>query len=494
MEFKFDTNQKFQTHAIEAVVDLFEGQPRIEPELFFGTTSSYAAIANELDITEETVIANLQAVQERNGHPKDSELAFLDETIETVDGSMSVHFANFSVEMETGTGMMLASTIVPSRPLCLHVLHTRIAQVVELRTALELFRRYGMRKFIVVVPSVAVREGVLKTLKITESHFKTIHGNPPYRYYVYDSENRIQVRHFAQSDGIEIMIMTIAAFNKASNVIRQATDKLQGETPLYMVQAARPILILDEPQNMESEKSVAALALLNPLFALRYSATHRNPYNLVYRLTPYDAYREGIVKRITVASVLRENEANQAFMRLDKIESKKTTITARIAVHKLMKNGTVKEQVVLVRPSDSLEAKTQRPEYADFVIEEINPGLGTVLFTNGNELSTGESQGADKEALFEAQIRYTIGQHFRRQATLKAQGIKVLSLFFIDRVANYRTEQDDVGVLQRIFDQAFEDLKGSSPSWAADWKDFKPEQVQGAYFAQKRKRGGEPLF
>ena len=181
-------------------------------------------------------------------------------------------------------------------------------------------------------------------------------------------------------------------------------------------------------------------------------------------------------------------------MRLDKIESKKTTITARIAVHKLMKNGTVKEQVVLVRPSDSLEAKTQRPEYADFVIEEINPGLGTVLFTNGNELSTGESQGADKEALFEAQIRYTIGQHFRRQATLKAQGIKVLSLFFIDRVANYRTEQDDVGVLQRIFDQAFEDLKGSSPSWAADWKDLKPEQVQGAYFAQKRKRGGEPLF
>ncbi len=472
MEFKFDTNQKFQTHAIEAVVDLFEGQPRIEPELFFGTTSSYAAIANELDITEETVIANLQAVQERNGHPKDSELAFLDETIETVDGSMSVHFANFSVEMETGTGKTY----------------------VYLRTALELFRRYGMRKFIVVVPSVAVREGVLKTLKITESHFKTIHGNPPYRYYVYDSENRIQVRHFAQSDGIEIMIMTIAAFNKASNVIRQATDKLQGETPLYMVQAARPILILDEPQNMESEKSVAALALLNPLFALRYSATHRNPYNLVYRLTPYDAYREGIVKRITVASVLRENEANQAFMRLDKIESKKTTITARIAVHKLMKNGTVKEQVVLVRPSDSLEAKTQRPEYADFVIEEINPGLGTVLFTNGNELSTGESQGADKEALFEAQIRYTIGQHFRRQATLKAQGIKVLSLFFIDRVANYRTEQDDVGVLQRIFDQAFEDLKGSSPSWAADWKDLKPEQVQGAYFAQKRKRGGEPLF
>ena len=255
MEFKFDTNQKFQTHAIEAVVDLFEGQPRIEPELFFGTTSSYAAIANELDITEETVIANLQAVQERNGHPKDSELAFLDETIETVDGSMSVHFANFSVEMETGTGKTY----------------------VYLRTALELFRRYGMRKFIVVVPSVAVREGVLKTLKITESHFKTIHGNPPYRYYVYDSENRIQVRHFAQSDGIEIMIMTIAAFNKASNVIRQATDKLQGETPLYMVQAARPILILDEPQNMESEKSVAALALLNPLFALRYSATHRNP-------------------------------------------------------------------------------------------------------------------------------------------------------------------------------------------------------------------------
>lgn len=224
------------------------------------------------------------------------------------------------------------------------------------------------------------------------------------------------MRQFALSDGVEIMVMTIDSFNKASNVIRQTTDRLQGETPIPLVQAARPILILDEPQNMESELRIQALAALDPLFALRYSATHRNPYNLVHRLTPAEAYRQGLVKRIEVAGVEKEADENRVFLRLDEVRSEKKTLTARIAVHKLMKDGTVKEQVITVRPGESLEAKANRPEYAAFVVEEMDAGVGSVLFTDGTTLSLGEARGADKEAIFDSQIRYTIGEHFRRQA------------------------------------------------------------------------------
>jgi type III restriction enzyme len=170
-------------------------------------------------------------------------LRCIEETIGTVDGRSAIRFPNFSVEMETGTGKTY----------------------VYVRTALELFRRYGFRKFIVVVPSVAVREGVLKMLGVTRKHLLELYGNIPYRYYTYDSLSLSQVRQFVGSDSVEIMVMTLDSFNKAANVIRQETDRLQGETPIHLIQTARPILILDEPQNMESEKSVAALAALAPL-------------------------------------------------------------------------------------------------------------------------------------------------------------------------------------------------------------------------------------
>jgi type III restriction enzyme len=468
MEFRFDANQEYQTAAIEAVADLLEGQPRIELDLSFILEWGSATVMNRLDLDETTLLENLQTVQRKNGISSDEALQYIEERIETVRGSQTSRFANFSVEMETGTGKTY----------------------VYLRTALELFKRYGLRKFVVVVPSVAVREGVLKTLKITEKHFRELYSNPSYRYYIYDSANLSQVRQFALSDGVEIMVMTIDAFNKAANVIRQSTDKLMGETPLHLVQSVRPILILDEPQNMESEKSIAALASLNPLFVLRYSATHRNPYNLVYRLTPFEAYRQSLVKRIEVASVVKENDFNQVFLRLESIASKKKTITAKIAVHQLLKNGTVKEKVITVKPGDSLEEKTNRSEYAGFEVEEINPGSETVLFTNNVEINIGESQGADKEAIFESQIRYTIEEHFRKQKRLKAQGIKVISLFFIDRVSNYQTQSGEDGIIRRLFNQAFEELKVNYP----DWQSLDPEQVQAAYFAQKRKKGGEIVF
>ena len=462
MEFKFDPNQEFQVRAIEAVCDLFEGQNRVQASVRFKSgTLSLAAIANRLELGEADLLENLGNVQRLNGIRPDRCLECIEEAIPTVDGEKSVRFPNFSIEMETGTGKTY----------------------VYVRTALELLHRYGMRKFIVVVPSVAIREGVLKTLQITERHFLELYGNPVYRYYKYDSANLTQVRQFAQTNSVEIMVMTLDSFNKASNVIRQSTDRLQGETPLFLVQAARPVLILDEPQNMESEKAIAALATLDPLLALRYSATHRNPYNVVYRLTPAEAYRQGLVKKIEVDSVVRENEENRPYLCVEDIQTKKRTITARLAVHKLMKSGQVKETKITVRPGDSLVKKTNRSDYAGWEIDEINPGLGFVRFANTVELKKGEEQGADRDAIFEVQIRHTIVEQFRKQARLDAADIKVLSLFFIDRVANYVS---DDGIIRRIFNKAFEDLKSSYPAW----KDLLPEDVQAAYFAEKRRRGG----
>lgn len=465
MQFKFDSSQEFQLQAIEAIAGLFEGQPRIEGELRLSLGAGFAAVANRLDLDEADLVRNLRQVQQANRLPQDDALQVIEAEIETAEGRGSVRFANFSVEMETGTGKTY----------------------VYLRTALELYRRYGLRKFIVVVPSVAIREGVLKTLQITETHLRSLYDNIPCRYYVYDSANLSQVHQFALSDGVEIMVMTIDSFNKASNVIHQTTDRLQGETPIHLVQAARPILILDEPQNMESELRIRALTALAPLFALRYSATHRNPYNLAYRLTPAEAYRQGLVKRIEVAGVEKQADENQVFLRLDEVRSEKKTLTARIAVHKLMRDGTVKEQVVTVRPGESLDAKANRPEYAAFVVEELDAGAGNVLFTNGATLSLGEARGADKETIFDSQIRYTLGEHFRKQARLRERGIKVLSLFFIDRVDNYAPAD---GLIRRLFERAYLDLSSAFP----EWKDVPVEKVQAAYFAARRTKEGQVIF
>jgi len=462
MQIKFDANQEFQIQAIEAVANIFDGQPRIQTDTRF--TFGFAAVANRLDLSEKELLANLKKVQKENGVELDSDLMTIDRSVETVEGKKLVKFCNFSVEMETGTGKTY----------------------VYLRTVFELFQRYGMRKFVVVAPSVAVREGVLKTLEITKAHFRKEYDNTPYRYYVYDSTNLSQVRQFALSESIEIMVMTIDSFNKANNVINQTTDRLQGETPIHLVQAACPILILDEPQNMESELRVAALAALNPLFALRYSATHRNPYNLVHRLTPYEAYRQGLVKRVEVVGVEKKSDENQVYLRLDEVKSDKKTFIAKIAVHALMKNGTVKEQIVTVKPGESLEKKANRPEYAEFVVEEINVSYQSVLFTNNVEIQVGEARGADKETIFDAQIRYAIQEHFRKQKRLRGHGIKVLSLFFIDRVDHYANED---GLIRVLFNKAFNELKANS-----EFKEVEAEKAQAAYFASRKTKTGEVIY
>jgi type III restriction enzyme len=476
VRLQFDGNQAFQLRAIESVADLLQGQPRKMADFAPADFSPmFGSITNRLDLQEDQLLHNVHLVQQRNGLSLDPKLETIEETIRTIAGEQQVRFANFSVEMETGTGKTY----------------------VYIRTALELNRRYGLRKFIVVVPSVAVREGVIKSLKITQDHLRALYDNVPYRYTVYDSKSIAKVRQFAQSDCVELLVMTIDSFNKEDNVIRQSTDRLQGATPLFLVQSARPVLILDEPQNMESEGRIRALASLDPLFALRYSATHRNPYNLAYRLTPFEAYRQSLVKKIQVASVVKEDDFNQVFVRVDEIRSAAKTVQAKIAVHKRMAGAAIKEKAFLFKPGDCLENKAERPEYASFVIDEINPGDQVVRFKNGIEIGVGQTQGADQAALFREQIRYTVEEHFRKQSRLKAAGVKVLSLFFIDRVENFigspPTDNSAIGVdglypgiIRELFEKAFEELKVKFPEFA----DKKASEVQASYFAQKKRRGG----
>lgn len=452
MEFKFDANQDFQLKAIEAITGLFEGQPYIEAGLS-------SVIGNRLDLDDDALLKNLRDVQEINGISPDAELL-----TSQPKGEDSRRYYNFSVEMETGAGKTY----------------------VYLRTALELYRKYGFRKFIVVAPSIAIREGVLKTLQVTEKHFGELYRNLPYRYYEYTSKSLSQVRQFARSDSVELMIMTIDAFNKDLNVIRQTSDWFtESELPIQLVQAARPILILDEPQTkMEGEKNIEALGELRPLMTLRYSATHRNPYNRVYRLTPFDAYRQNLVKRVEVASVTPEDDFSRALIEVQKIETVRRTMTARLKLHRLMKSGKVSEKTIKVKPGDDLFKKTDLPEYQGYIVDRI--AYGAVVFAVGGaqlKLRAGESIGRDKDAIHGAQIESAIEEHFDKQQELKEQGIKVLTLFFIDRVANYQNH----GKLRVMFDDAFNRLKKKY----AEWRDVQAAEVQAAYFAKKSKTSDE---
>lgn len=456
MKFEFDANQDYQRNAIDAVVKLFEGQIPVRTTRNLCGESNFSTIPNHLDLDSEQISNQLKEIQEVNG-------------IEANEYSTN-GFPNFSVEMETGTGKTY----------------------IYLRTVLELFQNYGLRKFIVVAPSVAIREGVLKTLQITESHFKKLYNNLPYRYCVYDSHKLSQVRQFALSDSIEIMVITMASFNTPSkNVIYKNNDQLQGEKPIDFIKATRPILILDEPQRMESDLSVKALSNLSPLFALRYSATHKTPYNRVYCLTPYDAYREGLVKRIEVAGIEESANTNIAFVHVKSVQSQKSRVTAKLAVHKLMKNGTVKQTTLTFKQGDGLEDKTNLPQYQGYRIREIDVRWGEVHFDNNVDLKTGETHGADKTAIFKAQIYYTIEEHFRKQEKLKDANLKVLSLFFIDKVDNYAGKDP---IIRKFFDECFNELKQNDRH--SEWREKQPEDVQAAYFAKAKNQteNEEPIY
>jgi len=448
MKLRFNANQKHQLDAVEAAVRVFAGQPAAAGE--FEMARPDAQFANRLALSDAQILRNVRAVQRDNG------LA----ASESLDG------LHFSVEMETGTGKTY----------------------VYLRTVYELNSVYGFKKFVVVVPSVAIREGVLKNLTVTHEHLQNLYGRPPAHFAVYDSRKVSALRDFAISDAIQILVINIDSFAKDANVINRRNDKLTGEKPIDFIRRARPIVIVDEPQNMETGKRKNAIANLNHLCTLRYSATHKDHYHLIYQLDPVQAYDLGLVKRIEVDSVLTENDFNAAYMRLKRINTRAKKISAAVEIDCVL-GGEVKRKAVTARVGDDLYRLSNRREmYRDgYIVNEIDAERGTVKFSGGRTLRVGESAGGLSDEMMKVQIGETVAEHFNREDKLRGKGIKVISLFFIDRVANYRQHSSGgFGKFAVWFEEAYR--RESAKEEYADLIPFAAEAVHDGYFSADKGR------
>lgn len=454
MKLTFESNLGYQQEAIQAVVDLFEGQPRdinnslsvlMNTELF-----NLDGIGNQLMLSEEQLLANVQNIQENNNLKRSD---FLDGL-------------NFSIEMETGTGKTY----------------------VYLRTIYELNKKYGFKKFVIVVPSIPIREGVLKNLQITHEHFQTLYDNTPIRFYDYDRNKISQLRGFASSNNIEVLVINIDSFAKDENVINK--PKENGPEPIKFIQSVNPIVIVDEPQNMESERRIAAVSNLHPLCTLRYSATHRNKYNLIYSLDPVKAYDLGLVKQIEVDSVFEENALNGAFLELESITPSKTKISAKLTIDINDKNG-VKKKTVTARAGDDLYSiSNEREVYRNgYIVEEIDAANACITFSNGEILYQGQRNNDLNDEIMKFQIRRTVEEHLRKELKLSKYGIKVLSLFFIDRVANYRTYDASgkavKGKLAMWFEEIYDELI-AKPVYQT-LKKHPAQEIHNGYFSQDKK-------
>ena len=481
MKLQFDANLHYQEQAVSAVVDLFRGQtPKrsaftVTMEDGAGQITTDNGIANKLELLEDEILENLQAVQLRNGLPQTK--------------SLKKGAYDFDVEMETGTGKTY----------------------VYLRTIFELNKAYGFTKFIIVVPSIAIKEGVAKSLEITKEHFKGIYNNVIYDTYIYDGKNPEEVRSFAVNDNISIMVINIAAFRKSfddpekenkANIIHRAIDKLNGMRPISLIQETNPIVIVDEPQSVEGKGASAskkAMASLNALCTLRYSATHVEKHNLVYKLDAVDAFDLELVKQIEVASFESVDYHNKAYMKLLSVNNKKSPITAKIELD-CEDKGTIKRKAVTVRQGDELSEKKlgNREIYSGYIVEDIycEKGNEYVCFTTKQEiLRIGEAVGdIDDRAIKEQQIRKTIEEHLNKELALNHRGIKVLSLFFIDKVSNYRYyDADGVrhnGIYADMFEKNYRELI-QRPKYRTLFQDIDldtlPQQVHGGYFSGDKK-------
>ena len=477
MRFAFDSEQPHQRAALDAVVDLFRGHPPLAPKVAMVDAPGgglITAVPNLLTLPDEKLLANLRMVQARSELPlapggADSELAEIAEPFADDDSNAGLlagktaRFPNFSLEMETGTGKTY----------------------VYLRTIRELARRYGFRKFVVVVPSIAVREGVLHAMKSTNMHLADLCGIGCENTR-YDSSKMGRVSAFARESAPQAMVMTIDSIKREDVLMLRSSEGLIGDTPLHFIQATRPILILDEPQNMETPESRRALARLNPLFALRYSATHKRGYNIVHRLSPTAAYRAGLVKKMVIAGS-SAGDTSAAYVRLLSVRSDRPVVpTARLEVN----IGTERKKITVL-PRDSLEWKSGVSLYEGFRMTDIvrdPPSVELMTPAGIVALNKGEAFGeTDKEELFRSQIAATIQAHFNRQTQLRKRGIKVLSLFFIDRVDNYRVKRDrdappperaDLPLIRRIFEEEFDRLK------SGEWKNIPATAVHNGYFAK----------
>ncbi len=490
MKLKFDAKLEYQQDAISAAIDLLNGQPIQQGQFelstqmnMAGLTQTEVGLANELSIDEARLLENLNRIQERN-------------TIElsaSLQGQQDPYsFPNFSVEMETGTGKTY----------------------VYLRTIFELSQQYGLKKFIIVVPSVAIREGVTSSLRIMREHFAELYDNAPFDSFLYVSKDVSKLRQFAIGNEIQIMVINIQAFQKDAgnvedysklteaqvrklNIIHREDDRSGGRRWIEYVQLTRPIVIIDEPQSVDNTaKAQKAISTLNPLFALRYSATHRNPYNLLYQLDPLKAYDLKLVKQIEIASIESGTNSNEAYLKLDFIgfKGKAKSPTAKATILENTPNGTKKKSVNLVVGLD-LSDQTNREGYEGFIVDEIDatPNAGYVMFANNHVLEEQQEKDGMTDEVLKAQIRQAVEEHFKKERNFQKQGkqIKVLSLFFIDKVSNYRTYDDEGqpqnGKLAEWFEAIYAEMANRPLFSTLPKRDAK--EVHNGYFSVDKKKG-----
>ncbi|MCT2194815.1 DEAD/DEAH box helicase family protein [Paenibacillus sp. p3-SID1389] len=457
MKIKFK-HQQFQLDAVKSIVDVFQGQPNessrftldkgrrqksVEMGDLFQTTSGesdYGFKNNPIKLIDQEVLSNIQAIQRQNGL----------KLSERLEGKY-----NLTVEMETGTGKTYT----------------------YIRTMYELYKKYGWSKFIIVVPSIAIREGVLKTFQITEDHFMSEYGSKA-RYFVYNSKQLHQIEKFASDAGINVMIINSQAFNargKDARRISMELDDFNSRRPIDVIASTNPILIIDEPQSVEGQKTKEALKDFKPLFTLRYSATHREDYNKVYRLDALDAYNMKLVKKISVKGIsVKGTSGINSYLYLEGVDvSDKHAPVARLEYEKRTKTGLTKVSKKIVTGDDLYQLSDHLEQYKGYKVSEINGQNNSISFINGVTLYAGDVQGDVSELHFRRiQIRETLKSHFEKERVLFHKGIKVLSLFFIDEVAKYRQYDKDGneknGEYADIFEEEYMELLNEQLSLFAD--------------------------
>lgn len=494
----FEPNLDYQRDAINAVCDLFNGQETCRTEFTvtrdtadLQTRLAFAqndlGIGNRLTLLDDELLANLHAVQLRYG----------------LAPSASLASGDFTVEMETGTGKTY----------------------VYLRTVFELNKRYGFTKFIIVVPSVAIKEGVYHTIETAVEHFKGLYAGAPFDFFIYDSAKLGQVRNFATSPQIQIMVMTVGAINKfgdeqqaqteeadesarrekSKNVMYRPSEKTGGEKPIDLIRATCPILIVDEPQSVEGGldgKGKKAMERMNPLCNLRYSATPKEAHHMVFKLDAVDAYERKLVKQIEVAAASVEGGHNKPYVRLLSVSNKRGVITAKVELDMQTATGVVRQELS-VQDSDNLEMTTGRAVYHDCRVGEIRVAKGDdfleLRYPGGEQyLRPGQAYGdVEPLAIQRQMIRRTIKEHLEKENRLRPQGIKVLSLFFIDAVEKYRKYDVDgnpvKGDYARIFEEEYRHL-AKHPDYQSLFKEVDlttaAEDVHNGYFSIDKKKVG----
>jgi len=447
MELKLE-NLKYQDDAIQSVVKVFDGTEKNT----FDNACSEGIRSNVSKLSVEQLQENIKLITEENG-------------IE-LETSKLTEETELTIEMETGTGKTL----------------------VYIKTIYELYKHYGFTKFIILVPSVAIRQGVLGTFRSFNSQLESIYGFKP-NAFEYDSKKLSKVTNFIEDQHPQVMIMTLASFNSEDKILNQAQrEDLFANIPFIdAIGKTNPIILMDEPQEgMDTENSVKQITKLNPLFKIRYSATHKVVKNLLYRLTPYNSYKQGLVKKIEVLTVTEKNDEATIKIELAEIQNGTSAPKAKLkAWHQ--SNSTNKFDFKLttwLKVDDNLGEKTNNPSYLNYKIERINKSLKTgkwsITFSNGVELFEKQASG-NLENIWALQLEWLIHRHFTKTQKLATSGIKCLSLIFIDRVANYMGETP---IIKNLF---IEKYKGIYP----DYNDGKPasdqhiQDIQGYYFAQK---------